>query len=88
MAQKSFYVHSVRARLSKSDKVRLQGYPPHWFRPRKAGISGGSFGHQMGNAVSGNVMMRMWPAVLKAAEFMKTFISYIENPSLLLLETL
>jgi hypothetical protein len=25
----------------------------------------------MGNAVSGNVMMRVWPAVLKAAGFLK-----------------
>ena len=70
-SRKRWYVHSVQACLSKSDKTRLQGYPPHWFHPRKAGIAEGTFGHQMGNAVSGNVMMRMWPSVLKAAVFMK-----------------
>ena len=38
---------------------------PHiWFHPRKAGIAEG-----VGDAVSGNVMMRMWPSVLKAAVF-------------------
>ncbi len=71
MARTAFYVHSVKACLSKSDKVRLQGYPPHFFHPRKAGVAEGVFGHQMGNAVSGNVMMRLWPAVLKAAGFIK-----------------
>ena len=61
----------MQACLSKSDKVRLQGYPPHWLHPRKAGIAEGVFGHQMGNAVSGNVMMRLWPSVLQAAVLMK-----------------
>ena len=69
--RKRLYVHCVKACLSKADKARLQGYPPHWFHSRKAGIAEGVFGQQMGNAVSGNVMMRVWPAVLKAAGFLK-----------------
>ena len=71
MAERGFYIHSKRACLSKSDKCRLQGLPPHFYRPRKAGIKPGQFGHQLGNAVSANVMMRLLPQILKAAGLLK-----------------
>ena len=31
----------------------------------------GRFGHQLGNCVCGNVMMRLWPQILKAGNLLK-----------------
>ena len=53
------------------DKVRLMGYPAGCYHPAKAGVTQGRFGHQLGNCVSGNVMMRLWPQILKAGNLLK-----------------
>ena len=53
--------------LSKRDKARLQGYPGPLYRPRRAGVSESQFGHEMGNCVSANVIMRFLPSVMQAA---------------------
>ena len=36
--------------------------------PAKATVTIGRFGHQLGNCVRGNVMMRLWPQILKGRQ--------------------
>ena len=72
MTKTGFYVHSKKAFLSMNDKVRLMGYPVGCYHPAKAKVSQGRFGHQLGNCVSGNVMMRLWPQILKAGKLLKS----------------
>ena len=71
MTTKGYYIHSKKAFLSTHDKVRLMGYPVGCYHPVKANVTIGRFGHQLGNCVSGNVMMRLWPAILKAGNLLK-----------------
>ena len=71
MTTKGYYIHSRKAFLSTRDKVRLMGYPVGCYHPAKADVTIGRFGHQLGNCVCGNVMMRLWPQILKAGNLLK-----------------
>ena len=71
MTSSGYYIHSKKAFLSTRDKVRLMGYPVGCYHPAKANVTIGRFGHQLGNCVSGNVMMRLWPQILKAGNLLK-----------------
>ena len=71
MTSNGYYIHSRKAFLSTRDKVRLMGYPVGCYHPAKANVTIGRFGHQLGNCVCGNVMMRLWPQLLKAGNLLK-----------------
>ena len=39
--------------------------------PAQANVTIGRFGHQLGNCVCANAMMRLWPQILKAGNLLK-----------------
>lgn len=46
---------------------RCQAFPEKFFQPRKCGVSKSVYGGMIGNSVSVNVFMRLWPKILLAA---------------------
>ena len=45
----------------------MHGIPPDFYKPEACGVSESSFGFQLGNCVSVNVLMRYWPRALHSA---------------------
>ena len=61
---------------NESDESRRTMLRAHWQSrdggdPAKANVTIGRFGHQLGNCVCANVMMRLWPQISKAGNLLK-----------------
>ena len=69
---KGLYISTKGAPIDTTDLACLQGLPKDFFDHIGCGVSATHYGHQLGNAVSCNVMMRVLPAALKAAGLIRS----------------
>lgn len=65
--QGGHFVSTRRGLMTRSEMCRLQGIPPGRFRPELIGISETHFLQAVGNAMSANVLARLFAHVLSAA---------------------
>ena len=42
------------------------GIPPNFYHPKKAKVAQGAYGHMLGNAIPTNMLMRLFPSILKS----------------------
>lgn len=61
-----FFVSTLGTNMTVKIVERCQTFPEGFFRPARCGISKSSYGGMVGNSVSVNVFMRLWPRIFRA----------------------
>jgi DNA-cytosine methyltransferase len=64
---KGFWVSSLGRRITTTDMMKIHAIPTGFYRPEECDVSDAAFGHQLGNTISINIMMRILPRALYAA---------------------
>ena len=70
--QHGFYISTTRSRMSTADMLAVHGFPLNFYDPVACGVSEAQFGHQLGNSISINVLMRKLPGLLWSAGLVRT----------------
>ena len=62
-----FHLSTTDSRISTADMLAVHGFPMNFYEPFACGVSEAQFGHQLGNSISINMLMRKLPSLLWSA---------------------